>query len=377
MLKNVRIRADHPCRNMSHEWGIGVVNAGVRTARPGARRWTGRVAGIGIAAALGLAGAPGAALASPDTPSDAQLGAAQQAADDAGAQVGRLLAQQGTAAAAVTSAHAAAVAARGRYQTTLAGYRSAQAAADAARATAAQTLRALAGARADVAAFARSSYMMGSTSPRIQALLTSANPGQVLERAALLDAAGAGRSDAVDRLAVVQRQAADASAAARTALASAAELQQQAAADLAAADRAESAAQQQATAIQAQQASMQAQLDQARSTLVALQTQRAAAQPAAVSAPQDTAAPDPGPPSGTGHDWDAVARCESGGNWSINTGNGYYGGLQFSQSTWLAYGGGGYAGRADLATKSQQIAVAELVLAGQGAGAWPICGRNL
>ncbi|WP_420124180.1 transglycosylase family protein [Nakamurella sp.] len=68
--------------------------------------------------------------------------------------------------------------------------------------------------------------------------------------------------------------------------------------------------------------------------------------------------------------WDSVAQCESSGNWSINTGNGYYGGLQFSQSTWNAYGGQDYAARADLATREQQIAVAEKTLAGQGWGAW-------
>ncbi|HEY5115050.1 MAG TPA: transglycosylase family protein, partial [Nakamurella sp.] len=68
--------------------------------------------------------------------------------------------------------------------------------------------------------------------------------------------------------------------------------------------------------------------------------------------------------------WDSVARCESSGNWSINTGNGYYGGLQFSQSTWDAYGGQQYASRADLASRDQQIAVAEQTLAGQGWGAW-------
>ncbi len=68
--------------------------------------------------------------------------------------------------------------------------------------------------------------------------------------------------------------------------------------------------------------------------------------------------------------WDSVAQCESSGNWSINTGNGYYGGLQFSQSTWEAFGGAQYASRADLATKEQQIAIAEKTLAGQGWGAW-------
>ncbi|MDX2563755.1 transglycosylase family protein [Streptomyces sp. TX20-6-3] len=76
-------------------------------------------------------------------------------------------------------------------------------------------------------------------------------------------------------------------------------------------------------------------------------------------------------------EWDTVAACESGGNWSINTGNGYYGGLQFSASTWAAYGGTAYASTANQASKSQQIAIAEKVLAGQGKGAWPSCGVGL
>ncbi|NJQ17463.1 LysM peptidoglycan-binding domain-containing protein [Streptomyces bohaiensis] len=73
--------------------------------------------------------------------------------------------------------------------------------------------------------------------------------------------------------------------------------------------------------------------------------------------------------------WDKVAQCESTGNWSINTGNGYYGGLQFSQSSWEAAGGAQYASRADLASKDQQIATAEKLLAMQGPGAWPHCGQ--
>jgi LysM repeat protein len=77
------------------------------------------------------------------------------------------------------------------------------------------------------------------------------------------------------------------------------------------------------------------------------------------------------------HDWTGVADCESGGNWSINTGNGYYGGLQFSQSTWAGYGGTALAARADLATPAQQIEIAEKVLVGQGVGAWPVCGKFL
>lgn len=76
----------------------------------------------------------------------------------------------------------------------------------------------------------------------------------------------------------------------------------------------------------------------------------------------------------TGHNWDAVAQCESSGNWHINTGNGFYGGLQFTLSTWRGYGGVGYP---QYATREAQIAVAERVLVGQGQGAWPICGKYL
>ncbi|WP_050070033.1 resuscitation-promoting factor RpfA, partial [Mycobacterium tuberculosis] len=79
----------------------------------------------------------------------------------------------------------------------------------------------------------------------------------------------------------------------------------------------------------------------------------------------------------TDGEWDQVARCESGGNWSINTGNGYLGGLQFTQSTWAAHGGGEFAPSAQLASREQQIAVGERVLATQGRGAWPVCGRGL
>lgn len=71
--------------------------------------------------------------------------------------------------------------------------------------------------------------------------------------------------------------------------------------------------------------------------------------------------------------WDRVATCESSGNWSINTGNGYYGGLQFSASTWKAFGGQAYAPQAHQATKAQQIAVARRTLHTQGPGAWPTC----
>jgi LysM repeat protein len=71
--------------------------------------------------------------------------------------------------------------------------------------------------------------------------------------------------------------------------------------------------------------------------------------------------------------WDRIAKCESGGNWQINTGNGYYGGLQFSAGTWRAYGGTAYAATADRASRTEQIAIATKVQQGQGWGAWPVC----
>lgn len=71
--------------------------------------------------------------------------------------------------------------------------------------------------------------------------------------------------------------------------------------------------------------------------------------------------------------WDRVAACESGGNWAISTGNGYYGGLQFSYSTWKAFGGQRYATTANRASKAEQIQIAQKVLASQGPGAWPVC----
>lgn len=77
-----------------------------------------------------------------------------------------------------------------------------------------------------------------------------------------------------------------------------------------------------------------------------------------------------------GTDWDAIARCESSGNWRANTGNGHYGGLQFTQSSWNAAGGRRYAPRADLATKAQQIATARRLAKIQGMGAWTCARRH-
>jgi uncharacterized protein YabE (DUF348 family) len=79
------------------------------------------------------------------------------------------------------------------------------------------------------------------------------------------------------------------------------------------------------------------------------------------------------PPVSNGATWDALAACEAGGNWAINTGNGFYGGVQFDQNTWKRHGGLRYAPRADLATREEQLAIAEVTRARQGWGAWPVC----
>ena len=79
------------------------------------------------------------------------------------------------------------------------------------------------------------------------------------------------------------------------------------------------------------------------------------------------------PPVSSPGTWDALAHCEAGGNWAINTGNGYFGGVQFDQNTWERQGGLRYAARADLATREEQIAIAEVTRARQGWGAWPTC----
>lgn len=352
------------------------------------RRRAGRLAVIGTAAALAVTvvGPAGVASAAPGGPSDGQLAAATQAAEDTAAQVGRFLEQMGAAQAAMDDANARATRASEQVAVQQQALDSAQAGAQAADAAAEQAQADLAAARQTVASFARTSYMSGSTSPLLEALLTSGGPAQAMERAALLDAARDHRSAVLSDVSAAQGRAAEARAAAQEAVTAAEGARQEAAAALASAETARAGAAQLVTDLRTTQTAMQAQLDRVRADLVQLEEQRRAAEqvaaPVAPPAPRPSTgapvpAPVPVPVPVAGHDWDAVARCESGGNWSSNTGNGYYGGLQFSPSTWSGFGGGDYAPRADLATKQQQIAVAEKVLAVQGPGAWPTCGRSL
>ncbi|PBC66284.1 transglycosylase-like protein with SLT domain [Streptomyces sp. TLI_235] len=104
--------------------------------------------------------------------------------------------------------------------------------------------------------------------------------------------------------------------------------------------------------------------------------QAAPQRPAALAAAAVDAAAEAAPAAGQNIDWDKIAACESGRRWNANTGNGYYGGLQFNQATWRANGGTAYAPRPDLATREQQIAVAEHLAHRRGLTPWPACGAR-
>jgi hypothetical protein len=348
---------------------------------PRRRRWAGRLGAVGAAVAIGLGGLPGTASAAPSSLSDGRLGAATKAAEEAAAQVGQLLDQVGAAQAGVDDASARVARALEQVEAQRRAHETAQADARTADVAAQEAGVALSDAQGAVATFARDSYMAGSTSPVLEILLTAGSPGQLVERAALLEAAGSHRSAVLTVVTAAQQRAAEAQAAAQNAVTEADRSQQAAQDALASAEAVRAAAARQVADLQTAQDAMQAQLLQARTTLVTLQQQQ---QPSAAAPSSPPATIPGGEPSSAapaaepaGHDWDAVARCESGGDWSINTGNGFYGGLQFTPSTWLAFGGAAYASRADLATRAEQIAVAEEVLAEQGPGAWPTCGRNL
>lgn len=105
--------------------------------------------------------------------------------------------------------------------------------------------------------------------------------------------------------------------------------------------------------------------------------ERAAKRAAAEAAARAAARAALQPKIENGEIWDMLAQCESSGNWAANTGNGYYGGLQFHPNTWLSHGGDTYAPRADLATRKQQIAIAIKVQKSQGWAAWPACSSRI
>ncbi|SDE62568.1 Cell wall-associated hydrolase, NlpC family [Blastococcus fimeti] len=243
-----------------------------------------RMGGTAIAAAVLLGLTPAVADAAPRRPSDGEIAAAQSQADAVAARIGELNGRLAAASAGVESARTDALLALDDFQATEAAAEAARQQAEAAAAEAARKTAELGIARDDVIAFARRSYMEGSTSPGATALLTAGNPSQLIERAALLEAAGAHRSDVLGTVTVLQQQATAAEVVARTAVVEADELQQEAARQLEVATAAEQSARAQAAQVATQQAAVQSELDAAQQQLTTLVGARAAAERAAAEA---------------------------------------------------------------------------------------------
>lgn len=250
-------------------------------ARRAWRRGGLRAGGTAIAAAVLLGLTPAVAGATPTRPSDGEIATAQSRADAVGARIGALNEQLAAVQAGVESARAQALLALDQFQATEEAAARAREQADDAAAEAARTTAELGVARGDVVAFARRSYMEGSTSPGASALLTAGSPAELIERAALLEAAGTHRTDVLGRVTVLQQQATAAEVIARTAVVQADELQREAVAQLEVATAAEQSARAQQAEVQTQQAAVQTELDAAQRELTTLVGARAAAERAA------------------------------------------------------------------------------------------------
>ena len=244
-----------------------------------------RLAGTALAALLAVGLTPAVAVAAP---TNAQVEAARAAAADAENRIRGLTGRLTAAQDSVDAAHAASAIALDEYQATQAAVQAAQQESAAAQAAAAQAAAALGVARAQVVAFARRSYMDGSTYPGAAALVTATGPGELIERAALLEAAGSHRSDVLETVTVVQAQATRAEEVARSALVQVTVLQERAAAELAVAQDAEVSARAQAAELTTQQATLQTELAAAQQELQELVGAQAAA--------TRTAPPPPPPP---------------------------------------------------------------------------------
>ena len=248
-----------------------------------------RVAGMSLAALVALGLAPGIAAAAP---TDAQVAAAAAAAKAVEDRIRSLSGELTAAQEVADAAHAASAIALDDFQAAQAAVQVAQQESAAAQAAAAQAAADLGVARGDVVAFARRSYMQGSTYSGAAALITATDIGEFVERAALLEAAGAHRSDVLDTVTVLQRQAAQADEVARTALVQVTVLEAQAASALETAKTAEISAREQAAALTTQQAALETELASAQQELQRLVGERAAAaRTAAITPPPPPAAP--------------------------------------------------------------------------------------
>jgi cell wall-associated NlpC family hydrolase len=288
-----------------------------------------------LAVGLSVGVAAGPAAAAPGS-----IAEAQRTADALAARIGELHDTLAAAQAAVDAAHAESAIALDDYQATQAAYQAARQRADAAAADAAEATAALGVAREDVVDFARRSYMQGSTYPEAAALLTAGSPSQLIERAALLEAAGNHRSDVLDTVTVLQEQAARADVVARTAVVEADQLQTDAAAALEVAQAAEVSAREQAATVAAQQDGLETELAAAQEELRDLVGAKEAEERAAAASAPPTAPPAPPtgpPPSSSGNDTPAGPGNSSAAQTAINAAMGYLG-LPY------AWGGGGTYG---------------------------------
>jgi cell wall-associated NlpC family hydrolase len=274
--------------------GLGAGTGAARRDRARtALRFTGTV--VAVAVVIGLTPATAGAV-----PSDSQIAAAQAAAQAVQDRIGDLSRRMAGAQAGVEAAHSSSALKLDEFQARQAAYEDAQQRADAAAAGAAQATADLGVAKGEIIAFARRSYMEGSTYSGAVALVTASGPAELIQRAALLEAAGSHRSDVVDRVTVLQEHATATELQARTSLAAAATLQQQATAALAVAQDAEISARQQAAALGTQQAQLQTELAAAQQELAGLVGARAAAERTAqVVVPAPTPAAPPVPSANT------------------------------------------------------------------------------
>jgi cell wall-associated NlpC family hydrolase len=298
-----------------------------------ARRAAGTAVAAIVTTALTVGVLAGPAAAAPRSPTDSPVQQAQAAADAAVAQISALSAELSAAQQAVADAQARSAIALDEYQAEQAQFEAAQLAAQQAAAAAAQAAADLQVSQDALVAFARRSYMSHSTFDGAAALVTSGTPAVLVERAALLDAAGTNRTEELARFATAHAQADAADAAAQSSLATAGTLQQQAADALTVAQDAERSARQKATEITGEQAQLQQQLDQAQAQLVALvgaqqAAERVARQPA---------------PSSTPSSADPVDRTEAGAGSASAARAAIHAGLTFL-GTRYAWGGGGTNG---------------------------------
>ncbi|WP_308128241.1 C40 family peptidase [Modestobacter italicus] len=282
-----------------------------------------RLVAAAVVTAACLVTAPGTASARPVAPSDAQLSQAQQAQQAAAAQVGQLTAALAQAQSAAASAAAAADIALQDYEEKQAAWEEARVAAEAAAAAAAQAQAELQVGQDEVVAFARDSYMQGSTSAGARAFMTAGGPAELMERAALLETVGEHRVDVVAQLTVLQEQASAADATAQQTVVQADTLKAESATLLAEAQEQKVAALVQADTLAVQQVEMQEQLEVAQQTLYGLEGAREAA--AAYAAQQAAAAPpavSTTPRSNSGSSGSGSSNSGSSNSGSSNSGSG-------------------------------------------------------